>query len=103
MYQAKSGVKNLSLYWGGSPPPRESCSEWAETNFGFGIFWDPMISQEEGGGVSVRYKQPDNRTDTRHSDQISRSAWETARLKRVFIFSVGAYTEDSAWRGVKVI
>ena len=33
-----------------------------------------MISGGGGGGGSVRYKQPDNWTDTRYSDQISRSA-----------------------------
>ena len=55
---------------GESPPPqKKSCSKWAETNFGFGIFeiqWFP------GGGVplwdTARW------TDTRHSDQISCSA-----------------------------
>ena len=40
MYQAKSGVKNFPFTGKGGrgAPPQKSCSEWAETNFGFGIF-----------------------------------------------------------------
>ena len=67
----------LLLVGVGGGPPKKSCSEWAETHFGFGIFeirWFPGGR----GGPSVRYKHTDNQptrhTDTRHSDQISRSA-----------------------------
>ena len=62
--------KFFLLRRGGSP--WKSCSEWAETNFGFGIFeirWFPG-GGGGGGSPSVRYRQQ----DTRHSDQISRSA-----------------------------
>ena len=51
--------------------PWKNCSEWVETHFGFGIF---EIRWFVGGGPSVRYKRTYNRTDTRHRDQISRSA-----------------------------
>ena len=78
MYQAKSGVKNFSLYWGGSP--WKSCLEWAETNFGFGIF---EIQWFFLGGVPLwdtNIHAP-NQTDTCRSDQISRSACRDSMTK----------------------
>ena len=52
---------------GGPPPKKLLRMSW--NTFWFWNFWDPMIFFF-GGGPSVRYRQ----TDTRHSDQISRSA-----------------------------
>ena len=45
IHQAKSGVKNFSLYrggggglWEGRVPPKNSYSKLCKTHFGFGIF-----------------------------------------------------------------
>ena len=78
MYQAKSGVKNFSLYRGVGVPPRKSCSEWAETNFGFGIFEIRLFP----GGGSLCEIQMDRQPDTRHSDQISCSARRDSTTKK---------------------
>ena len=71
MYQAKSGVKKFSLYWGGVPPKKLLRMSW--NTFWFWNFWDLMICG--GGGVPLwdTNSQTTGRTDTCHSDQISRS------------------------------
>ena len=95
MYQAKSGVKKISLYHGGGGrggkqvcvPPKKSCSKWAETYFGFGIFeiwWILCVLFTD----RQTHTQTHKHTNTRRSDQISRSARETERLK-IELFTAG--------------
>ena len=55
MYQPKSGVKKFCPLvgggGGGGSPKKKSCSKWAETHFGFGIF---EIRSFSGGGGGVQ-------------------------------------------------
>ena len=63
----------------GGGSPWKSCSEWAETNFGFGIF---EIRWFRGG--SLCEIQMDIQLDTCHSDQISCSARRDGMTKNWF-------------------
>ena len=75
MYQAKSSVKNFSLYWEGGGVPLKKLLRMSWNKFWFWNFWDLMISGGVGGvGGFLCEIQTTGRTDTHHSDQISRSA-----------------------------
>ena len=76
--------KIFPFSWGGGGvgvgvPKKKSCSKWAETHFGFGIF--EIRSFSGGGGVrkvngatsKQASKQADRQTSGHHSDQISRA------------------------------
>ena len=106
MYQAKSGVKKISLYWwgggggrGGPGSPKKSGSKWAETYFGFGIF---EIRSLLGAVFTHRP------TDRHYSDQISRSTQETERLKsemkrwRNFFFG-SEHVSSQIWCYLKLV
>ena len=123
MYQAKSSVKNFSLYWeGGGRPLCEnfffqsehvSSQIWCQNFFPLLGRGSPgKVTQNElkhilvleflrsddfgakgvggeggGGGPSVRYRCTTGHTDTRHSDQISRSTHRDGATKnRIFTY-----------------
>ena len=77
MYQAKSGIKNFSLYWRGGPPPPEKV---AQNELKHILVLEFLRSNDfrEGGGGSLSEIQ----TDTRHNDQISRSARRDGATKK---------------------
>ena len=92
MYQAKSGVKFFSLYWGGSPPPTPTPhpGKVAQNELKQILVLEFLRSDDfwgGGRGPSVRYRWTYNRTDTRHSDQISRSARRDGATKNTIDFS----------------
>ena len=84
MYQAKSGVKNVSLYWGGGVPPRKV----AQNELKQILVLEFLRSDDfwRGGvGGSLCEIQTDRQPDTRHSDQISRSARRDGATKKYVI------------------
>ena len=82
MYQAKSGVKIFPFTgWGGVPPAKVAQNELKQILvLGFlrsDDFW--------GEGGSLCEIQTDRQPDTRHSDQISRSARRDGATKNDMI------------------
>ena len=80
MYQAKSGVKNFPFPGGGGPPGKVAQNELKH------ILVLEFLRSDDfrgGGGGSLCEIQTTRQPDTRHSDQISRSARRDGATKNV--------------------